>query len=98
MTHMQHLDDLLLGIFFFILVFLLPASPPHDGLRLVLLAAKVVSVGQTGSPHHLPANEETLVESKKLRTASLFVRRRHDLTEDTAFAMYLPRVAQKYAS
>lgn len=53
-THMDHLDVLLIRLLLFFLL-LLPASPPHDGLRLVLLAAQVVSVRQACSPHHFSA-------------------------------------------
>lgn len=52
-THRQGGLVLLVGLFLLLLL-LLPAPPPHDGLRLVLFAAQVVSVGQAGTPHHLP--------------------------------------------
>lgn len=52
-THTHGEDGLVLLVrLFLLLLLLLSASPPHDGLRLVLFTAQVVSVGQAGTPHH----------------------------------------------
>lgn len=63
-TYMNHLVVLLIRLFLFFIL-LLPASPPHDGLCLVLFTAQVVSVRQAGAPHHFSV--DTAVSSETVQ-------------------------------
>lgn len=61
---MNYLAILLIRLLFFlVLVFLF--FPPHDGLGLVLFTTQVVSVRQTGSPHHFSVNTSGIPSKKK---------------------------------
>jgi len=51
----------------------LSSSSPHDGFGLILFPAEIVSVGETGSPHHFPAHREREETSRRTPEESMRV-------------------------